>query len=53
MQPVLEHLKPRLTDDGHALLAGLVDTMGNRANVEKIDVFPVWREAEPVPLEWE
>ncbi len=47
MQPVLDHLKPRLTDNDHALLTALVDAMSDRANVEKMDVFRQWRDAKP------
>jgi tetratricopeptide (TPR) repeat protein len=51
MDPVLDHLKPRLPGDAHALLAALVAALSDRANVAALDAFPAWREAEPLALD--
>jgi hypothetical protein len=51
MDPILDHLKPRLTASDHALLTALVAALSDRANLEKLDEFPEWQEAKPEPLE--
>jgi tetratricopeptide (TPR) repeat protein len=51
MQPVLDHLKPRLSDNSHALLTALVAALSDRAYVEKLDAFSLWRDTAPQPLE--
>ena len=51
MQPVLDHLKPRLTADDHALLSGLIAALGDRTNVEKLNAYPNWRDVAPRELE--
>ena len=51
MQPVLDHLKPRLKDNDHALLMALVAALSARANLEKMYGFQLWCEIEPVAIE--
>jgi tetratricopeptide (TPR) repeat protein len=51
MEPVLNHLKPQIPDDAHALLTALVAAINSRTHLDKLSHFPVWREAEPLPLE--
>jgi hypothetical protein len=47
MQPVLDHLKPKLTEQQHKLLSGLVDYMSYKQNLEKLNDFEEWRDAKP------
>ena len=42
MLPVLEHLKPNLSNENHALLVALVDALGDPACVAKLDEFQIW-----------
>ncbi len=51
MVPILHHLKARLNGDDHTLLTALVAALSDRANVEKLEEFPEWRDAAPQPLE--
>lgn len=50
MDPVLTHLRPKLTAEHHALLTALVAALSDRANLSTMDQFLLWREAEPQPL---
>jgi hypothetical protein len=50
MDPVLDHLKPRLTASDHAILTAMVAAMGNSEKLAELDQFPAWRDAEPLPL---
>ena len=51
MQPVLDHLNPRLSAEALALLSALVDALGSREKLPHLDRFPAWREVAPQPLE--
>jgi hypothetical protein len=51
MDPVLAHLKPKLSDDALALLTALVAALSDSANLPALDRFPQWREAKALPLE--
>lgn len=51
MQPVLDHIKPQLTEEQHDLLVALVDTMSDKANLAKLNEFEEWRNAEPMEIE--
>ena len=48
MQPVLDHLKPRLSTDSHALLAALVAALSDAKAAEKLGALPAWRDAAPI-----
>jgi hypothetical protein len=50
MDPVLEHLKPRLTASDHALLTALVAALCDGEKLAELDLIPAWREAEPLPV---
>jgi hypothetical protein len=50
MAPVLEHLKPRLSEDAYGFLNALVAALSERAHLPALEAFPAWREAEPQPL---
>ena len=45
MNPVLEHIKPQISEHQHALLSALVDAMSNKTNLEKLNDFDEWRVA--------
>ena len=47
MQPVLDHIKPHITEHQHALLSALVNAMSDKQNLEKLNVFEEWKNAEP------
>jgi hypothetical protein len=51
MNPVLDHLKPKLSASDHALLTALVDAMSFPDKLSTLDQFPLWRDAEPLSLE--
>ncbi|MDD2737081.1 MAG: hypothetical protein PHF56_24365 [Desulfuromonadaceae bacterium] len=51
MKPFVDHLKSRLSDDDYSLLSALVAALSEKANLEKLDAFPVWRAAVSLPLE--
>ena len=51
MDPVLDHLKPKLTLEDHALLSALVAAMSDKQNLTALDQFPQWREAKAEPLD--
>ncbi len=51
MNPVLDHLKPKLTDDGYALLAALAATLTDRQHLPELEEYSMWRNAVPSPLE--
>jgi hypothetical protein len=44
MQPVLDHLKPKLPAEDHALLTALVDALGDQTKVAALETIPAWRE---------
>lgn len=46
MQPVLDHIKPRLTEQRYALLSALVDAMNDKTNLQKLNDFEEWRNAK-------
>jgi len=51
MQPILDHLKPKLSQSSHALLAALVAALNDAKSLPALDAFPAWRDAAPQPLE--
>ena len=51
MQPVLEHLKPKLQENDHALLTALVAAMSFKEKLPELDNFEMWRNAKVVPIE--
>ena len=51
MQPVLDHIKPKLTEQQHALLSALIDAMSDKQNLEKMNKFEAWRNAIPEEIE--
>ena len=51
MSPVLEHLKPHLDKNVHALLTALVAAMSFGYKVSDLNDFPVWQRAELIELD--
>jgi tetratricopeptide (TPR) repeat protein len=51
MDPVLEHLRPQMSAESHALLATLVAAMSFPGGTAGLDQFGVWRDAPEGPLE--
>ena len=51
MKPVLDHIKPQITEQQHAFLSTLVDSLSEKKNVEKLNEFPEWRDATPEELD--
>jgi tetratricopeptide (TPR) repeat protein len=51
MQPVLNHIKPKLTEHQHALLSALVHAMSDKKNMKKLNGFAEWRDAKPEEIE--
>jgi hypothetical protein len=51
MDPVLEHLQPRVSTEQHRLLAALVAALNDAKNLPVLEQFPAWRAAQPQPLE--
>jgi tetratricopeptide (TPR) repeat protein len=51
MQPVLDHIKPQLTGQQHALLSALVNAMSDKQNLEKLNNFQEWKDAKPEEIE--
>ncbi|MBK6966903.1 MAG: tetratricopeptide repeat protein [Bacteroidales bacterium] len=47
MQPVLDHIRPQITEYQHAFLSALVDAMSKKDNLEKLNEFTEWRNAKP------
>ena len=53
MQPVIRHLKTRFTTDQFALLASLVEALGESEKLRNLNADPLWRDAtrqEPADL---
>lgn len=53
MQPVLDHIKPQLSEQQHALLSALVDAMSNKENLEKLNDLKEWRDTKPEEIDLE
>jgi WD40 repeat protein len=51
MDPVLEHLQPRLPAEHYQLLAALVAALRDATNLPVLEQLPAWRDAQPQPLE--
>jgi hypothetical protein len=51
MQPVLNHIKPKLTERQHTLLTALVAAMSDKQNLEKLNDFKEWRDAKPEEID--
>ena len=49
MDPVLEHLRPKLSGESHALLTALVAALSNRDAMDGLEVFQEWRDQPPLP----
>jgi tetratricopeptide (TPR) repeat protein len=43
MQPVLDHLRPRLGNEMHTLLRLILDVLSDTVKVEKLDADPTWK----------
>jgi hypothetical protein len=43
MQPVLDHIKPKITDQQYAFLSVLVDALNAKQNLDKLNEFEDWR----------
>ncbi|MBN2702766.1 MAG: hypothetical protein JXR23_01010, partial [Pontiellaceae bacterium] len=50
MQPVLDHIKPRLSNHDHDLLSALIDAFRSPDNLLNLDRFTAWENACPQPL---
>lgn len=46
MQPILDHINPKITKTQHALLTALVAAMSDKQNLQKLNDFPEWRNAK-------
>jgi tetratricopeptide (TPR) repeat protein len=51
MQPVLDHIKPQITEHQHALLCALVDAFSFKEKVDILNNFEEWRDAKPEELD--
>jgi tetratricopeptide (TPR) repeat protein len=51
MQPVLDHLNPKLEPQHAKLLTAFVAALNDRAKLPELDKFPEWRNATPQPLD--
>jgi hypothetical protein len=51
MEPVLEHLKSRVSPEGHALLTALVAALSFQEKMKELDAFAEWRQEEARSLE--
>ena len=49
--PVLDHIKPQITEQQHALLSAFVAAMNNKANMDKLNDFAEWRDAKPEEID--
>jgi hypothetical protein len=45
MNPVLQHLKPKLTIDDYAFLSALAATLSDRQHLPELEEYPMWRNA--------
>jgi WD40 repeat protein len=50
IQPVLDRIKDRLSEDAFALLQALSAAIDDAANMERLEDFPLWRDTQPEPL---
>lgn len=50
MDPVLAHLKPRLSAENHPLLTALVAALSDRGAIEGLEAFPQWHDQPLLPL---
>jgi len=50
MQPVLDHMTPRLPANAMALLTSLIAVLSNSARMPELDLIPEWRNQEPLPI---
>ena len=51
MQPVIDHLHPKLEPQNAKLLSALVAALNDRTKLPELEYFPEWREAKLEPLE--
>ena len=51
MQPVLDHVKPQVTEHQHALLSAMVAAMSDKQNLDKLNEFEEWRDAKPEEID--
>ena len=51
MEPVLEHLKQKLTESEYALIKALAATLSSQENFSMLNEFPIWLEAAPLPFD--
>jgi hypothetical protein len=47
----LDHIKPQITEQQHALLSALVDAMSDKGKMENLNEFEEWRDAKPEEIE--
>jgi tetratricopeptide (TPR) repeat protein len=50
MQPVLDELKPKLSENDHSLLMALVESMGHKEKIVLLNNFSEWKEAKPLDI---
>lgn len=51
MNPVLDHLRPRLDENAYVLLTALVSAMISKNKMSVLDGFPVWQQAKFIGLD--
>ena len=51
MQPVLDHLQPKLSHANHSLLTALVAALSDHGKMSELDQFLEWRNATSQPLD--
>ena len=47
MEPVIDHITPKIKEHQHTFLSALVAAMSNKANLDKLNDFKEWRDAKP------
>jgi Pup-ligase protein len=47
IQPMLEHLRPRLGEERYGFLSALAGAISDQTCLEQLEAFPQWRETEP------
>jgi len=51
MKPLLDQIKPKITESQHAFLSALIDGLSAKENLEKMNDFPEWKESEPKEID--
>jgi len=51
MKPVLDHIKPQITEQQHAFLSAIIDALNDKKYLERLNNFEEWRDAKPEELD--